>query len=113
EGQPTRLAVPEGGGTLWEQEDGREIRYACHVGHAYSLGSLVEEQGRSLETTLWSAVRALEERADMNRRLATRTATSRRDRYEERGAQAEAHARALRAILGDAGRLAVPAGDQS
>jgi two-component system chemotaxis response regulator CheB len=113
EGPPTSLTCPECGGSLWEREDGPEIRFACHVGHAYSPGSLVEEQGRALETTLWSAVRALEERADMNRRLARRTGGPRRVQYEERGTEADAHARALRGMLGEAGRLAVAAGDQS
>jgi len=109
EGPPSSLTCPECGGALWQQEDGRELRFACHVGHAYSVGSLMEEQGRSLETTLWSSVRALEERADMHRRLARRTSTSRRLQYVERADEAEQHARALREMLGGAGRLAVAA----
>ena len=113
EGAPTTLTCPECGGTLWEQEDGPELRFVCRVGHAYSLGALVEEQGRSLETTLWSAVRALEERADLNMRLARRSRGTPQEQYEERGAEAGARARTLREILGDGGRLAVPAGDQT
>src|SRR4051795_11755056 len=62
-GPPSALTCPECGGALWEHEEGGALRYACHVGHAYSLSSLVEEQGRGLEMTLWSAVRSLEERA--------------------------------------------------
>lgn len=108
-GPPTGLTCPECGGALWEQIDGPNLRFACHVGHAYSVASLVEEQGRSLETTLWSAVRALEERADMHRRLARRAAGSRRELYETRAADAEAHALELRKLLAGSGRLAVPA----
>jgi two-component system chemotaxis response regulator CheB len=112
-GPPTALSCPECGGALWEQADGPNVRFACHVGHAYSIASLVEEQGRSLETTLWSSVRALEERADMHRRLARRATGSRRELYATRALDAEAHARELRKLLGAAGRLAVPAPEVS
>ena len=108
-GPPSALTCPECGGALWEQQDGPSLRFACHVGHAYSVASLVEEQGRALETTLWSAVRALEERADMHRRLARRTPGSRRELYEQRASDSEDHARNLRRVLAEAGRLAVPA----
>jgi two-component system chemotaxis response regulator CheB len=107
-GPPSRLTCPECGGALWEQENGNELRFACHVGHAYSIASLTEEQGRALETTLWSAVRALEERADMHRRLARRTSSSRGVIYEERAREAEEHALGLREMLGRAGRIAAP-----
>jgi len=113
EGPPTGFTCPECGGALWEQEDGANVRFACHVGHAYSLASLQEEQGRALEMTLWSAVRALEERADMHRRLARRTSSSRGEVYEDRAREAEAHAHTLREMLGQAGRLAAPAIEQT
>jgi two-component system, chemotaxis family, protein-glutamate methylesterase/glutaminase len=108
-GPPSALTCPECGSALWDHEDGPNLRFMCHVGHAYSLASLVEEQGRALETTLWSALRALEERADMHRRLARRTSGSRVAVYEARAHEAEGHARALRETLSVTGRLAVPA----
>jgi two-component system chemotaxis response regulator CheB len=105
-GTPSGLTCPECGGALWEQEEaGGTLRYACHVGHAYSAGSLTEEQGRSLEMTLWSAVRALRERADTHRRLALRTQTSRSDAYEDRAMEAEAQAKELRDMLNETGRI--------
>jgi two-component system chemotaxis response regulator CheB len=113
DGPPSGLTCPECGGALWEQEDGKTLRYACHVGHAYSVASLVEEQGRMLEGTLWSAVRALEERADMHRRLARRTSGPRSESYEMRGREAEGHARALREMLTMSGRLSEPAAEAS
>lgn len=111
DGPPSGITCPECGGALWEQQDGNEVRFACHVGHAYSLGTLQEEQGRALETTLWSGVRALEERADMHRRLARRAAGTRAEVYEARASEAEGHARALRRMLGHAGRIAAHAPD--
>ena len=105
-GPPSGLTCPECGGALWEQQEaGGTWRFACHTGHAYSLASLVEEQGRSLEVVLWSAVRALEERADMHRRLARRTQTRRGAVYEDRAVEAEGHASALRDMLEEAGRI--------
>jgi two-component system, chemotaxis family, protein-glutamate methylesterase/glutaminase len=112
EGPPSGITCPECGGALWEQSEGHNTRFACHVGHAYSIASLAEEQGRSLETTLWSAVRALEERADMHRRLARRNPVTRAPFYEERAREAELHARTLREVLGEAGRLATAAPEE-
>jgi two-component system chemotaxis response regulator CheB len=108
DGPPTTLTCPECGGTLWESENGGNVRYTCHVGHAYLLNSVVEEQGRSLETTLWSALRALQERADMQHRLARRATGSRRAGHEERAKEAEDQAVVLREMLSRSGRLAVP-----
>jgi two-component system, chemotaxis family, protein-glutamate methylesterase/glutaminase len=113
DGPPSALTCPECGGALWEQENGQTIRYACHVGHAYTLSSLVEEQGRELETTLWSAVRSLEERADVHRRLAQHTRGSRTVVYERRAREAEHHARSLRQALSAAGRLAAPTAEEA
>ncbi|MFL5896007.1 MAG: chemotaxis protein CheB [Thermoleophilaceae bacterium] len=107
EAAPTRLSCPECGGALWEQEERGIVRYACHVGHAYSLHSLVEEQGRSLETTLWSALRALQERADMQRRLARRARSgAAHRRLETQAAEAERNAARLRELLQTVGRVA-------
>jgi two-component system chemotaxis response regulator CheB len=107
-GPPSGLTCPECGGALWEEENGATVRFACHVGHAFTLASLTEEQGRDLEMTLWSAVRSLEERADVHRRLARQTRGARTTVYETRAADAEQHARSLRQILAVAGRLAAP-----
>jgi two-component system, chemotaxis family, protein-glutamate methylesterase/glutaminase len=105
-GPPSGLTCPECGGALWEVEDGGGTwRFACHVGHAYSLASLVEAQGQALEMVLWSAVRALEERADVHRRLASRMQTARTSVYEDRALEAESHAIALREMLTEAGRI--------
>jgi two-component system chemotaxis response regulator CheB len=108
EAPPTGLTCPECGGALWEHDNGATVRFSCNVGHAYTLASLMEEQGRELETTLWSAVRSLDERADVLRRLARRTQGARTAIYVGRATDAEEHARSLRQMLATAGRLAVP-----
>jgi two-component system chemotaxis response regulator CheB len=108
DGPPTALSCPECGGALWEQGEGKATRYACHVGHAYSLDSLVEEQGRALEVNLWSALRALQERADMQRRLARRMRGPERARCHREAREAERHAARLREALEAIGRSVAP-----
>ncbi len=56
-------------GVLTEVQPGVFQHFRCHVGHAFSLESLVREQSEELERTLWAAVRALEESAALSRRL--------------------------------------------
>ncbi len=70
------LRCPECGGSLWERDQGDLLRYECRVGHAYSTESMLSEQGHSLENLLWSAVGALEERADLLHRVARRAANA-------------------------------------
>lgn len=72
-GPPSGLTCPDCGGAIWEQEDGELIRYRCHVGHAYSVDSMVGAQAAQVEAALWTAVRALEEKAQLSRRLEERS----------------------------------------
>jgi two-component system chemotaxis response regulator CheB len=71
-GPPTGLTCPDCGGALWEIKDGRMTRYRCHVGHQYSSEGLDAEQHEVVEGALWSAVRVLEEHAELRRRMAAR-----------------------------------------
>jgi two-component system chemotaxis response regulator CheB len=71
-GPPTALTCPDCGGALWELVSGDLVRYRCHVGHAYTADSLVAAQADTLESALWSALRALEEKAELSRRMAER-----------------------------------------
>jgi two-component system chemotaxis response regulator CheB len=54
---------------LFEVSESGVERFRCSVGHVYSIDSLDGEQERALESALWEAVRALEDRAIMLRRL--------------------------------------------
>jgi len=68
--RPSGMVCPECGGVLWEAETGGLVHFTCHVGHGYSAESLLAGQSDSLERALWGAVRALEEKAELARRLA-------------------------------------------
>ena len=70
-GPPSPITCPACGGALWETgEDG--VRYACHVGHQYAPDSLLAEHGDVVEQALWSAVRVLEQHAELRQRMSTR-----------------------------------------
>lgn len=97
------LTCPECGGVLWELDQGELIRFRCHVGHAYSGESLYAEQSETLEAALWTATRALEERAMLVRRLASRARerghTRALERFQAQAEEAEAGAAVVRGVL--------------
>ncbi len=57
------------GGVLAEFYDGDLLRFRCQVGHAYSRDSLLASQADMLDQALWASFRALDERANLVRRL--------------------------------------------
>jgi two-component system chemotaxis response regulator CheB len=48
-------------------------RFRCRTGHEFSPESLLAEQSEHVERALWAALRALEEKAAMLRRMAGRS----------------------------------------
>ena len=68
-GPPSPFTCPECGGALWESNGGPILQYRCHVGHAFSEQALEQEQGNDVTRALVSALRALEERVVLVRRL--------------------------------------------
>jgi two-component system, chemotaxis family, protein-glutamate methylesterase/glutaminase len=76
EPQPTvellAMSCPDCGGVLQAVETPDPERFRCRVGHAFSLDSLFAAKTEEIETALWTAVRALEEKAEMSRSLALR-----------------------------------------
>lgn len=71
-GEPTSPTCPECGGVLREEADGELLRFRSHVGHSFSSESMLDLQSDSVETALWTALRVLEERAELLRQLARR-----------------------------------------
>jgi two-component system chemotaxis response regulator CheB len=88
-GSPSAFTCPDCGGALWELTNGDLIRYRCHVGHGYTAESLANGQHDGIEVALWTAVRTLEEHAQLHRRL--------RDDANDRGLEAIARGYAERA----------------
>jgi two-component system, chemotaxis family, protein-glutamate methylesterase/glutaminase len=69
-GKPSSLTCPDCGGGLWEVNGSKPLRYRCHTGHAFSARTLENAQVELAEHSLWSSVRALQEREILLRRLA-------------------------------------------
>ena len=69
-GKPSTFACPDCDGVLWEVGDADPPRYRCHTGHAFSLRSLEATQSGAAEAALWGAIRALEQREGLLRKLA-------------------------------------------
>jgi two-component system chemotaxis response regulator CheB len=102
-GEPSGFTCPECSGALWETDEDGLPRFRCRTGHQYSLDTLLTAQSQSIEATLWSAVRALEERSAMLRRIAQRLSARGRSssafRYARQADQGIQHALALRHAL--------------
>jgi len=75
---PSEFTCPDCGGSLWMVGD-RPMRFRCRVGHSFSADSLTLGKQDAIESALWAAIVALEERADLARRLLRRAAASQSD----------------------------------
>jgi two-component system chemotaxis response regulator CheB len=71
-GDPSGYTCPACGGGLWEADESGITRFRCRTGHGFSPETLLAEQSHVVEAGLWSALRSLEERASMSRRMAAR-----------------------------------------
>lgn len=102
-GKPSTFGCPDCGGTLWELEHKNLLRFRCRIGHAYSLESLLAKQSDALEDALWFALRALEEKASLTKRMAKRMRDRNQglaaQRLEEQAEDALARANIIRETL--------------
>lgn len=104
-GVPSDLTCPECGGSLRESRVEAVIHFRCRTGHAYSPETLLVKQSDVVDAAIWAAVRALQENADLARRMDRRLrqtgmlAQMAHERYERRAQEAERHAEVLRRLL--------------
>jgi two-component system chemotaxis response regulator CheB len=102
-GAPSALTCPDCGGALWEVHDGRLVRYQCHVGHQYAPDALDTEHRDAVDGALWTAVRILEEQADLKTRLSQRAEANGlpavADGFSDGAREAHAQAQQIRAVL--------------
>jgi two-component system chemotaxis response regulator CheB len=117
-GEKSIYACPDCGGGLWDipkqnarlndpdnyrDGQGESDRYRCHIGHSYSEKDLVVKQGEVLESTLWTALRIMEERRnllkkmedDNNKKGLSKMAAS----YQEKGEGIQIHVDRMKDIL--------------
>lgn len=93
-GPATDLSCPDCGGTLHEIQNDIVPRFRCFTGHAFTAACLEDLQLTSLEESLWTAIRMMEERRNL--------LTSIHDvsgRKTERSQQLDVHVKRLKAML--------------
>jgi two-component system chemotaxis response regulator CheB len=103
---PLTLVCPECGGVLSERDADAPEGWTCHVGHAYSPESLLHAQGAAVEAALWTALRSLEDRAALLRRMSERAGGHHRPRsaglFRLEAEAAQEQADLLRRVVRDA-----------
>jgi two-component system, chemotaxis family, protein-glutamate methylesterase/glutaminase len=101
-GEPSAFGCPACGRVLWEVHDA-DPRFRCRVGHAYTAAGAIDAQGESVEAALWTALRALQERAQLSERLAARVGSAGADRsrarFEADAHEAREQAEVIRSVL--------------
>ncbi|WP_047545525.1 chemotaxis protein CheB [Psychroserpens sp. Hel_I_66] len=61
-GEQVPISCASCGGPLWQIKDAKQVRYRCHVGHAFTQEALLRSQDSALEEALWLSIRTLEEK---------------------------------------------------
>jgi two-component system, chemotaxis family, protein-glutamate methylesterase/glutaminase len=107
-GPQTSVTCPECHGPLWQLGDEELRRYRCYLGHVTTASELIAASAIEVETSLWSAVRALNDRAitletlaDDARRVGNRQSA---DGFAIRAREARKHADVARQFMLDLGR---------
>jgi two-component system, chemotaxis family, protein-glutamate methylesterase/glutaminase len=102
-GEGTRFTCPDCGGVLFERHEGALDRFECSVGHVFSIESLSNAQAEALESALWAAVRSLEDRAALLKRLADRARGNQQHRsanaFERQADDARVRSRTIREAI--------------
>jgi two-component system, chemotaxis family, protein-glutamate methylesterase/glutaminase len=68
-GTRSAFACPDCHGVMWEIAEGEVLRYRCHGGHAYTAEVMSIAFDEALTRAVGTALRALEERVALLRRL--------------------------------------------
>ncbi|HYE55453.1 MAG TPA: chemotaxis protein CheB, partial [Chitinophagaceae bacterium] len=102
-GLQSRFTCPDCGGVLWEIKGDKINRYRCHTGHSYSENDLLIKQAEEAEGTLWVAIRLMEERRNLLKKMES---DARRrgfkiiaDGHLERSNELQAHITRIKCIL--------------
>jgi two-component system chemotaxis response regulator CheB len=102
-GDKSPFSCPDCGGGLWNLKDDSFQRYRCHTGHTYSQNELEVKQKQALENTMWIALRMMEERRNLLKKMSVeekgkgwlKSATHK----QERAIELEEHINRLKQIL--------------
>jgi len=99
-GQRSVLACPDCHGIMWEIDEGELVRYRCHEGHAYTAEVMSLALDDNVRRALASALRALDERTALARKLETQARAGGRnlsaDSWSDKAREFEEEARIIR-----------------
>ena len=106
--EPVTVVCPDCGGVLTERAEAGVLQWECRVGHRYSPDTLIDAQADDVESALWAAIRALEDRAALLERMAHQADERAQDRSARRflrqsQAASEQAGTVRRALAGAAG----------
>jgi two-component system chemotaxis response regulator CheB len=108
-GRVSVFVCPECLGTLWELDSHNLLQFKCRVGHSFSAETMYNEQAENVEKALWTAVRVLQEHADLSLRLAERARKSGHQlaqvRFENRFKEATRDSTQLQELLTQGGLI--------
>jgi two-component system chemotaxis response regulator CheB len=108
---PATTVCPECGGVLSERSQAGMAVWECRVGHRYSPEGLVDAQADDIESAMWAAVRALEDRSRLLNRLADQFDAQNQARsarsFRSRAASAQEQAITVRDALAHAAETAL------
>jgi two-component system chemotaxis response regulator CheB len=69
-GEPSIFTCPDCHGTLLQLKEDERFRFRCHTGHAFSADSLLAELTESVENSLWTTIRSIDESVMLMRHIA-------------------------------------------
>lgn len=102
-GKSSVFSCPDCGGVLFELKNDPITRYRCHTGHTFSVNDLLTKQNKKVESSLWVAMRSLEERKKLLSQLSEKSRQRGFQRsasdYEERINELQSHVDNLKSIL--------------
>jgi two-component system chemotaxis response regulator CheB len=113
---PSRFTCPDCHGVLMQMAEEDRVRFRCHVGHGYSIDSLLASYSEQIEGSLWTAIRSLEETAlfldELTSHAKAASTIGDRERFASRAAEARKNSATLRQIVNGRGGLVAATSDE-
>ncbi|HXR84750.1 MAG TPA: chemotaxis protein CheB [Hanamia sp.] len=102
-GACTYYCCPDCGGVLFELKNDSHLRYRCHIGHTFSVNDLLSKQNKSIESSMWVTLRAMEERKKLLSQLIENNHELKKSGqdYHEKVEELQHHVDTLKTVLLD------------
>jgi two-component system chemotaxis response regulator CheB len=108
-GELSRFTCPDCHGVLLQIADDDRVRFRCHVGHGYSVHTLLTSYSEQIERSLWTAIRSLEETTlfldELTRHANVASVVGDSNQFASRAAEARKDSAALRELVNSRGAL--------